>query len=424
MSRWTDLRRRLTLAIRTLLGPGAEAETRARLLGTGLPSRRLPSEAEVVVGGQDASRAASRSALVNAVLGSSFAQTCMGRTANAIADTPLVTLDRAGEPVDAPAVLELLASADGGEHGLLLQLALDLEADGNAFAELRGDPTPTSPRLGLVVRHDPGDVTPVVDAEGLRVLGYRVTTLAGQYTVAPSRMAHARLLPVRARPDHLLGVPPLYALLPELQGDRGLSDYLASRPHGTEDGVLLTSTAASTDELLDQVNVARRVRSRTGLWIAHNGATISALGAGVGAPRDELPLREDLRRSIILALYQPPILYGFSVTNDSAALMQVRDAAEARRDLAAVLTRALQPLVDAVATPAQRRAGLRLACDWSSELALEALAAEEQRARLAAAAIAAGADPAAAYEAQGLVWPAPATLSPAAEAAGLRLVRP
>jgi len=104
--------------------------------------------------------------------------------------------------------------------------------------------------------------------------------------------------------------------------------------------------------------------------------------------------------------------------------MQVRDAAEARRDLAAVLTRALQPLVDAVATPAQRRAGLRLACDWSSELALEALAAEEQRARLAAAAIAAGADPAAAYEAQGLVWPALATLSPAAEAAGLRLVRP
>ena len=46
------------------------------------------------------------------------------------------------------------------------------------------------------------------------------------------------------------------------------------------------------------------------------------------------------------------------------------------------------------------------------------------RAQLAAAAIEAGADPAAAYEAQGLVWPAPATLSPAAEAAGLRLVRP
>ena len=66
MSRWTDLRRRLTLAIRTLLGPGAEAETRARLLGTGLPSRRLPTEAEVVVGGQDASRAASRTAASSA----------------------------------------------------------------------------------------------------------------------------------------------------------------------------------------------------------------------------------------------------------------------------------------------------------------------------------------------------------------------
>jgi hypothetical protein len=80
--------------------------------------------------------------------------------------------------------------------------------------------------------------------------------------------------------------------------------------------------------------------------------------------------------------------------------------------------------VDAVATPAQRRAGLRVACDWSAELALEALASEEQRARLAAAAIAAGADPAASYEAQGLVWPGAAALSPAAEAAGLRLVRP
>ena len=413
---------RITLAIRSLLGPGAEAETRARLLG--LPALRLPTEAEVVVGGQDASRAASRSALVNAVLGSSFAQTCMSRTATAIADTPLLTRDRVGDPVEAPAVVELIASADGGEHGLMLQLALDLLADGNAFAELRGDPTPTSPRLGLVIRHDPGDVTPIVDTEGLRVVGYRVSTLAGQYTVPPSRMSHARLLPVRLRPDHLLGVPPLYALLPELQGDRSLADYLANRPHGVEDGVLLRSRAQSSAELADQIRLLQRTRERTGLWVATEGAEVTSLGAGVGAPRDELPMREDLRRSVILALGQPPILYGFSVTNDSAALMQVRDAAEARRDLAAVLTRALQPLVDAVATPAQRRAGLRLACDWSSELALEALAAEEQRAGLAAAAIAAGADPAASYEAQGLVWPGAAALSPAAEASGLRLVRP
>ena len=423
MSRWTDLRRRLSLAIRTLLGPGAEADTRARLLGTALPSRRLPSESEVAVGGQDASRAAGRSALVSAVLGSSFAQTCMSRTATAIADTPLVTLDRAGDPVDAPAVAELLGSASGGEHGLMLQLALDLLADGNAFAELRGEPTPTSPRLGLVIRHDPGDVTPITDAEGLQVVGYRVTTLAGQYTVAPSRMAHARLLPVRLRPDHLLGVPPLYALLPELAGDRSLADYLGSRPHGVEDGVLLRSRATSSADLADQIRLLQHTRARTGLWVATEGAEVTSLGAGVGAPRDELPMREDLRRSVILALGQPPILYGFAVTNDSAAVMQVRDAAEARRDLAAVITRSLQPLVDAVASPAQRRAGLRLACDWSTELALEALGAEEQRARLAAAAIAAGADPAAAYEAQGLVWPGVARVSPAEEVeAGLRLV--
>lgn len=423
MSRWTNLRRRLTLAIRTLLGPGAEAETRARLLGTGLPSRRLPTEAEVVVGGQDASRAASRGALVAAVMGSSYAQTCAGRTATAIADTPLQVLDRDGAPLDAP-IEALLNSYQGEAHGLVMQLALDLLVDGNAFCELVGEPTPRSPLLGRVVRHDPGDVVPIADSEGLSVVGYRVTTLARTYTVTPDRMAHARLMTIRLRPDHLLGVSPLQALLGELQGDRGLSDYLASRPHGTEDGVLLTSTAASTDELLDQVNVARRVRSRTGLWIAHNGATISALGAGVGAPRDELPLRDVLNKAVITALYQPPILHGFSVTNDSAARMQVMDAAEGRRDLAATIARSLQPILTAVLTPAQRLAGARLAFDWSSELALEALDTELKRADIAAKAIAAGADPAAAYEAQGLVWPAPATLSPAAEAAGLRLVRP
>jgi hypothetical protein len=421
MSILADTWARITLALRSLLGPGAEAETRARLLG--LPAPRLPLEREVAVGGQDASRAASRSALVSAVLGSSFAQTCMGRTSNAIADTPLTTLDRAGQPVEAPQVAELLGSASGGEHGLMLQLALDLLADGNAFAELRGEPTPTSPRLGFVLRHDPGDVTPITDTEGLQVVGYRVTTLAGQSVVPPARMAHARLLPIRERPDHLLGVPPLYALLPELAGDRSLADYLASRPHGVEDGVLLRSRSTDAGALADQVRLIKRFRAKSGVWVATDGADITSLGAGVGAPRDELPMREDLRRSVILALGQPPILYGFSVTNDSAALMQVRDAAEARRDLAAVLTRALQPMVDAVATPAQRRAGLRIACDWQAELALEALAAEEQRARLAAAAIAAGADPARAYEAQGLVWPGAAALDPSKEAAGLRLVR-
>ncbi len=72
-----------------------------------------------------------------------------------------------------------------------------------------------------------------------------------------------------------------------------------------------------------------------------------------------------------------------------------------------------------MATPGQRLAGAHLAHDWTAETALEALAAEEQRARLAAAAIAAGAAPAAAYEAQGLRWPV-ADINPAAE---LRLVR-
>ena len=423
MSLWSDLRARVALAVRSLLGPDAEAETRARLLG-GLPVLALPLEGDVAVGRYDSARAASRSALVSAVMGSSYAQTCMQRTASSIADTPLIVRTRAGEEVEAPAVAELLATASGGEHGLLMQLALDLLSDGNAFAELRGEPTPASPRLGLVLRHDPGDVVPLADAEGLRVVGYRVTTLAGQYVVPPERMAHARLLAVRERPDHLLGVAPLYALLGELQGDRGLSDYLATRPHGVEDGVLLRSRASSVADLAEQVRLLQRTRARTGLWVATDGADVSSLGAGAGAPRDELPMREDVRKATILALCQPPILYGFSVTNDSAATMQVRDAAEARRDLGAVITRALQPMVDAVATPAQRRAGLHVALDWSSELALEALGAEEQRARLAAAAIAAGADAQAAYEAQGLYWPGAAALSPAAEAAAsLRLVR-
>ena len=418
MRLWTDLRARLTLALRTLLGPQAEAETRARL---GLPGPvRLPTEAEVVVGGQDASRAASRGALVAAIMGSSYAQTCAGRTATAIADTPLEVVDRAGEAVEAP-VDVLLGTYQGGAHGLVMQLVLDLLVDGNAFAELVGEPTSTSPLLGRVVRHDPGDVTPIADAEGLTVVGYRVTTLARSYTVTPDRMCHARLLTVRARPDHLLGVSPLYALLGEMEGDRGLSNYLAGRPHGTEDGVLVTSSAADTGDLMAQVQLLQRVRQRTGLWVATKGAQVSALGAGVGAPRDELPLREDLRKAVILALGQPPILYGYSVTNDSAAKLQVQDAAEARRDLAAVVARSLQPLLDAVLTPAQRRAGARLAFDWSSELALEALQTELQRAQLAAAAIEAGADPAAAYEAQGLVWPA--RVSPAGDVeAGLRLV--
>jgi hypothetical protein len=376
----------------------------------------------VVVGGQDASRAASRSALVAAIMGSSYAQTCASRTATAIADTPLSVVDGAGAPVEAPAGA-LLGTYQGGAHGLLMQLTLDLLCDGNAFAELVGEPTAASPRLGRLVRHDPGDVAPIADADGLGVVGYRITTLSRSYTVAPDRMCHARILTVRARPDHLLGVSPLYALLGELEGDRGLSAYLAARPHGTEDGVLLSSTAASTDDLLDQVRLVQRVRQRTGLWVATKGASVGALGAGVGAPRDELPLREDVRKAVILALGQPPILYGFSVTNDSAATMQVRDAAEARRDLAAVVARALQPALDAVLTPAQRRAGARLAFDWRSELALEALAAELQRADLAGRAITAGADPAAAYEAQGLVWPGPALVSPAADTeAGLRLV--
>jgi len=417
-----SLWQRALLALRTLLGPAAEAETRARLLGTALPG--LPSEREVTVGAQDSTRAASRTALVTAVLGSSYAQTCMARTSSAIADTPLVVQDRTGQATEAPAVLELLSTAAGGEHALMYQLALDLLADGNAFAELRGDPSATSPRLGLLLRHDPGDVTPVADAEGLTVVGYRVTTASRQYTVPPERMAHARHLPVRLRPDHLLGVPPLYGLLGELEGDRGLSAYLASRPHGVEDGVLLRSRAASAQDLAGQVQLLQRTRQRTGLWVATEGFDIAALGQGVGAPRDELPLRDDLRKSVILALFQPPILYGFSVTNDSAATRQVQDAAEARRDLAATLTRALQPLVDAVLTPAQRRAGCRVVCDWSSELALEALSAEEQRAKLARAAIDVGADPAAAYEVQGLRWPGPAEVSPAAEAAtSLRLVR-
>jgi len=418
MSLWTDLRTRLTLALRTLLGPQAEAETRARL---GLPGPlRLPSEAEVVVGGQDASRAASRSALVAAIMGSSYAQTCAGRTATSIADTPLQVVDRAGEPVEAP-VDVLLGTYQGGAHGLLMQLCLDLLVDGNAFCELVGDPTPTSPLLGRVVRHDPGDVTPVADSEGLTVVGYRVTTLARSYTVTPDRMCHARLLTVRARPDHLLGVSPLYALLGELEGDRGLSAYLASRPHGTEDGVLLRSRASSAADLADHVRLVTHTRRRTGLWVATEGADLQSLGAGVGQPRDELPLREDVRKAVILALGQPPILYGFSVTNDSAALLQVRDAAEARRDLAAVVARALQPLLDAVLTPAQRRAGARLAFDWSSELALEALDTELKRAQLAKQAIDAGADASAAYEAQGLVWPV--RVSPADDVqAGLRLV--
>ena len=420
MSLWTDLRTRLTLALRTLLGPQAEAETRARL---GLPGPlRLPSEAEVVVGGQDASRAASRGALVAAVMGSSYAQTCASKTATAVADTPLTVVARDGEPVEAP-VDVLLGSYQGGAHGLVMQLVLDVLVDGNAFCELVGEPTPTSPLLGRVVRHDPGDVTPVADAEGLTVVGYRVTTLARSYTVTPDRMCHARLLTVRARPDHLLGVSPLYALLGEMAGDRGLSDYLATRQHGIEDGVLLRSRASEPAVLADQARLVTRTRRLTGLWMATEGADLQSLGAGVGQPRDELPLREDLRKAVILALGQPPILYGFSVTNDSAALLQVRDATEARRDLAAVVARSLQPLLDAVLTPAQRRAGARLAFDWSSELALEALDTELKRAQLAAAAIEAGADAAAAYEAQGLVWPGPARVSPADDVeAGLRLV--
>lgn len=419
MSLWTDLRTRFALALRTLLGPQAEAETRARL---GLPGPlRLPTEAEVVVGGQDASRAASRSALVAAIMGNSYAQTCAWKTATAIADTPLRVIDRDGEPVDAP-IIELLDTyPNGGAHGLITQDVLDLLVDGNGFVELQGEPTPTSPLLGRVVRHDPGDVTPVADADGLAVVAYRATTLSRSYTVAPNRLAHARVLTVRARPDHLLGVAPIYALLGELEGDRGLSAYLAGRPHGTEDGVLMTSTADNPADLMAQTQLLRRVREKSGLWVATKGAQVSALGAGVGAPRDELPLRDDLRKAVISALLQPPILHGFSVTNDSAALMQVRDAAEARRDLAAVVARSLQPLLDAVLTPAQRRAGARLAFDWSSELALEALQTELQRAQLAAAAIEAGADPAAAYEAQGLVWPA--RVSPAGDVeAGLRLV--
>jgi len=413
-----SLWRRTILAIRSLLGPAAEAETRARLLGLPAPLV-LPSEAAVTVGGQDAARAASRSALVAAIMGSSYAQTCASRTATAIADTPLAVRARDGQPLDLAAVGALLATAQGQEHGLLLQMALDVLVDGNAFVELRGSPTAASPALGYLVRHDPGDVTPVVDAEGLRVVAYRVQTQAAQYTVGLDRMCHARLLTVRERPDHLLGLSPLYALLGELQGDRGLSDYLATRPHGTEDGVLLRSRAQSTADLADHVRLVTQTRRRTGLWVATEGAEVASLGAGVGTPRDELPLREDVRKAVILALGQPPILYGFSVTNDSAATLQVRDAAEARRDLAAVLTRALQPVVDAVATPGQRLAGAHLAHDWSAETALEALAAEEQRARLAAAAIAAGAAPAAAYEVQGLRWPV-AAINPAAE---LRLVR-
>ena len=55
--------RRLTFAIRSLLGPAAEAETRARLLGLPAPVV-LPSESAATIGGQDAARAASRSALV------------------------------------------------------------------------------------------------------------------------------------------------------------------------------------------------------------------------------------------------------------------------------------------------------------------------------------------------------------------------
>ena len=416
-----SLWQRALLALRTLLGPAAEAETRARLLGTALPG--LPLERDVVVVAQDSTRAASRTALVTAVLGSSYAQTCLARTANAIADTPLVVRDRTGQTVEAPAVLELLGTARGGVHGLMLQGVIDGLCDGNFFEELRGDPSDTSPRLGLLLRHDPGDVTPVADADGLTVVGYRVTTASRQYTVPPERMAHAALLPVRLRPDHLLGVPPLYALLGELEGDRGLSAYLAARPHGVEDGVLLRSRAASAQDLAGHVQLLQRTRQRTGLWVATEGFEVAALGQGVGAPRDELPMRAELQKAVITALLQAPILHGFSVTNDSAALMQVRDAAEARRDLAAAITRALQPLVDSVLTPAQRRAGYHVASDWSSELALEALAAEEQRARIAAAAIAAGADPAAAYEVQGLRWPGPAEVSPAAEAAGLRLVR-
>jgi hypothetical protein len=409
-SRWT------AWAIRVLGGAPSTDYVRVSM-----EPRLLPLVSEVVVGGQESSRAATRQALVAALMGDSVVQTCMVRTANAISDAPLKLYDRMGVEVKDQdhAVFELLATYPGGVKSLINQLALDILADGNCFAEARGMPTPTSPLLGVVVRHDPGNVLPRVDAEGISLEGYRVTTLARQYNVEPSRVAHGRLYTVRASPDHLLGVPPLYPLLPELEGDRSLAVHLGTRPHGVEDGVRLTSRAQDKGELLDQVALMRRARERHGVWISTEGATVDSLGAGVGAPRDELPLREDLRIRVITALCQAPVVYGYKATNDSAATRQVIDAAEARRDLGAIVATSLQTILDLVCTAAQRRKGFRLAFDWSAEIALEALDAEIKRATLATEAVKAGAEPRLAWETAGLVWPgdrvSPAAIDPSAE---------
>lgn len=412
-----DLWRRLTSwAIRVLGGQDPSSYVYARETAP----RALPLVSEVTIGGQDAGRSASRQALVAAVMGDSVVQTCMLRTAQAIADAPLELVDRTGIPVKDQdhAVFELLGTYEGGMAALLLQLALDVLADGNCFLEVRGEPTPTSPLLGVVVRHDPGNVTPRVDTEGLSLAGYRVQTLSRQYSAEPSRIAHGKVYTVRAPPDHLLGVSPLYPLLPELEGDRSLAAYLGSRPHGVEDGIKVTDRGKTSSAADVQAKIAlmQRVRSRYGLWLETEGMAVESLGAGVGSPRDELPAREDLRIRVITALCQAPVVYGYKATNDAAAIRQVIDAAEARRDLSAVIANSLQKVLDLVSTPAQRRKGFALRFNWESELALEALDAEMKRATLAKTAIDAGADPAKAYETSGLVWPGYREIDPSADA--------
>lgn len=424
------------LALLSPLSPSSVVALLRRLLGgapadaPSLPAPRgLPTVAEASIGGVDVMRRASRQALVAAVQGDAHALSIIAARAQAIADAPVVAARYDGRDVvdleDTAAPLRLLRAAtehyQGGLHEYVGLLASDAMTDGNAYAELRGEPTPRSPGLAVLVRLDPGDVTPVASPDGLRVERYRVSLPDRQYDVPADRMVHVRPIRTGAGADGLLGTPPLLPLLPELAGDRALAAYLADRPHGQDRGLMLRAGAGlDAGQLHAGIGQLQQVRARTGYHLSTQGLQVEALGQ-VGAAEDEGPLRDDLRRRVVASLGEAEVVYGFSVTNDSAASVQLRRAAESLRDLSASLWRAHAQVLARVLSPAERAQGVHLRSDWSDLSALDGLAERSQRLALVERWTAIGADPAAAAREEGIAWPSPAGEASAADA-GLRLL--
>ncbi|MGA0069598.1 MAG: phage portal protein [Miltoncostaeaceae bacterium] len=425
-ARVLDFMRRL---LRGIGGPAPAGQAMPALPDT----QRLPTEGEASIGGTPSSRLASVATLRQAALENSDVLGAIRLISEEIAGTPVkLSKDVGGKTVDIEnhAALDFLARHVLGYslEDYVQQMVSEALVAGEAFSEIRGRPSRLLPGLGVLIAHDSASVDTEVTPDHLRVARYSVTTGGSYYHVAPARMVHWALNPIRGGASRFNGVSPIYPLLRRLQSAREDEAHLRDSPRNAPRNLLITidpsAEKQSMADVASKLQTMAGIRDRTGYHVALSGLKVESLT--VDSVEEDLDARQvRLSELVTLAFDLAPVLRNQSVTNDSAAHEQYKHFRRALRWLAADMWAAHGPLLAMLLSPEEVQAGIYLRSDWTADMDAEAREDRHSRLKIIAMHIANGADPVAAYEAEGVPYPGgrPVAVAESAPDEGMTLRR-